>query len=89
MPTVRQRHMITETIEIERAIKSAARAWPEIADERAELLRRLIEAGATSIEAQNSERIALKRKAIIQNAGGFSGMWPDNWREELRNEWPE
>lgn len=81
--------MITETVAIERALTSAAQTWPELAGERAELLRRLIEVGATTLEAQNNELVAQRRRAIVKNAGGFGGAWPKNWRDELRNEWPE
>lgn len=75
--------MITETDEIARALDAAALRWPELADERAELIRRLI-AGAEGAEAeQERKRLELKREAILANAGGLEGVWPKNWRDEL------
>jgi hypothetical protein len=81
--------MITETDEIAAAIDAAAVRWPDIADERAELLRRLIIAAPAEEEVRREQAREAKRQAIRDNAGGFEGMWPDGWLEELRSEWPE
>jgi hypothetical protein len=81
--------MITESDSLARAIDDAARLWPEIKDERAELLRRLIERGIEAVEAEQNERLEARRKAIREAAGSLSGIWPANWREELRAGWPE
>jgi hypothetical protein len=56
---------------------------------RAELLRRLIAEAHTSIDARVNDRVEAKRKAILEGAGKLSGVWPANWREELRDDWPE
>jgi hypothetical protein len=89
MPTARARHMITETDEIAAALDAAALRWPDLADERAELLRKLIHSGLTDLNAQEERRIALKREAIRAAAGSMTGLWPEGWLEELRSEWPE
>jgi len=81
--------MITETDEIAGAIDAAAVLWPEDKKNRAELLRRLIAEAHTSIDARVNDRVAARRKAILEGAGKFEGMWPPNWREELRDDWPE
>jgi hypothetical protein len=81
--------MITETDEISQAIDAAALMWPDAKKNRAELLRRLIAEAHTSIDARVNDRVGAKRKAILEGAGKFSGMWPANWREELRDDWPE
>ncbi len=81
--------MITETDEIAGAIDAAALLWPEAKKNRAELLRRLIAEAHTSIDARVTDRVAARRKAILEGAGKFEGMWPPNWREELRDDWPE
>lgn len=81
--------MITETDEIAAAIDAAAVRWPEIADERAELLRRLIQSGVADLNNQDARRLALKREAIRASAGSMTGMWPAGWLDELRSEWAE
>jgi len=81
--------MITESDALAKAIDNAARLWPELADERAELLRRLLDRGIESVEAEQNERLEARRKAVMEVAGSLSGIWPENWREELRSGWPE
>jgi hypothetical protein len=81
--------MITESDALAKAIDDAARLWPEVKDERAELLRRLIERGIEAVEAEQNERLEARRKAVKEAAGSLSGIWPENWREEMRADWPE
>ncbi len=81
--------MITESDALAKAIDDAARLWPELADERAELLRRLLDRGIEAVEAEHNERLEARRKAVLEVAGSLSGIWPANWREELRAGWPE
>jgi hypothetical protein len=81
--------MITETDEIAAAIDAAAVRWPEIAKERAELIRRLVQTGLSDLKAQEAERVAAKREAIREAAGSMTGLWPAGWLEELRSEWPQ
>jgi hypothetical protein len=81
--------MITETEDIAQAIDAAALMWPDVKKNRAELLRRLIAEAHTSIDARVNDRVAARRKAILEGAGKLSGVWPANWREELRDDWPE
>lgn len=81
--------MITESDALAKAIDDAARLWPEDKDERAELLRRLIDRGIESVEAEFNEQIEARRKAVMEVAGSLSGIWPANWREEMRAGWPE
>ena len=81
--------MITESDALAKAIDEAARLWPEVKNERAELLRRLIERGIESVEAERNEIIEARRNTVLALAGSLSGVWPENWREELRAGWPE
>jgi hypothetical protein len=81
--------MITESDALAKAIDDAARLWPEVKDERAELLRRLIDRGIESVEAEFNKQIEARRKAVMEVAGSLSGIWPANWREEMRAGWPE
>lgn len=89
MPTTRPRHMITETPEIETAIDDAALAWPELADDRAALLRRLIAEGRDVAHAIWADRLSQRRAAIRESSGMFTGMWPADVVQQMRDEWPE
>lgn len=81
--------MVTETPEIERAIDAAARAWPDLRDDRAALLRRLIARGADEIGGASEERRRKRLAAIRETAGTFTGVFPPNAAAALRDEWPE
>jgi hypothetical protein len=80
--------MITESDALARALDEAARIWPECADERAELLRRLIDRGIQAVDAEFAEFVAERQKKVMELAGSMSGLWSENWREEFRSEWP-
>lgn len=81
--------MLTETDELGHALDAAAHIWPELGGNRGELLRRIVQVGSEMIEQRESERITRRRAAITSSAGTLSGLWPDGWRETMRNEWPE
>ena len=81
--------MITETDEVERAIDDAALAWPELAADRAALLRRLIAEGAEVAHGARAERSTQRRAAIRDTAGKFAGLWPADVVQQMRDEWPE
>lgn len=81
--------MITESDAIARGIDQAALIWPEFADERAELLRKILECGIESLAIERDKSLQARREAVSQIAGSMSGTWPNNWREEFRAEWPE
>ena len=83
MPTARPRHVLTETDELAAAIDAAATQYP--GDTRAELLRRLIRLGATTIN-RDQER---HRRNVVARAGRYPGMYPAGYLDGLRNEWPE
>jgi hypothetical protein len=89
MPTTRARHMITETHAIELMLDDAAGEWPALRDDRAGLVRRLIELGAETVHARNESRRAERRQAIRETSGMFDGMWPDDAVQRMRDEWPE
>ena len=86
MPTTLTRHAITETPQIAAMIDDAAAVWPGVS--RAELLRRLIEAG----HGQVAERRAADRRRrlamIHQVSGTMPGVWPPDAVESLSQEWP-
>ena len=80
--------MITESDQLAKALDHAATVYPDLRDERAELLRCLIERGIQSLESEYNEALEARRKAIREVAGSMSGVWPENYLEELRSEWP-
>ena len=88
MPTLRQRHAITETDDVARAIDMAAEAWPELRDDRAGLLRRIIALGAERLEESGAERTARRLAAIRMHAGALDGVYLDDEAQALREEWP-
>jgi hypothetical protein len=81
--------MITETDEIEKILDGAALVWPEIGDDRAALLRRVLARGAESIDPVAERAREQRRRAIRETAGMFTGMWPPGEAARLKQEWPE
>jgi hypothetical protein len=88
MPTTRPRHMITESDRIADALSVAETIWPELAHDRSALLRKILETGIDELQARVSQRRAARLAAVAESAGLFTDVWPANWREELRDEWP-
>ena len=80
--------MITETKQVAGAISNAAEIWPELASDRSALLRKIIEVGIQEIDSKVSRARAKRLQNISSVAGGLSGVWPKNWREDLGSEWP-
>lgn len=89
MPTTRPRVMITETDRIKTAIDLAAKRWPELSDDRAALLRKIVETGVQSLELEAQAKTAKRLSAIRSAAGSLTDVWPTNWRQEMADEWPE
>ena len=87
MPTTRPRFQVTETPEVERALKIAAAEWPDAS--RSELVTLLFERGARSIEGDKTEALERRRELIRANAGKFDDVYRPGYLEELREDWPE
>ena len=81
--------MITESDQLAEALDLAAKIYPDLRDERAELLRCLIERGIQSLDSEYTEKVESRKNAIREVAGSLSGVWPADWREQMRAEWPE
>ena len=81
--------MITESDQIAEAIELAAKLQPELKDDRADLLRYIIQRGIETLDNEKNEAAEARKKAIQEVAGSLSGLWPENWRELMRAEWPE
>lgn len=87
MPTTRPRFQVTETPEVEHALKLAERAWPELP--RAERAARLLRAGADAI-GDDLERDRLDRLGAIDFAAGSLGdAYEPGYLTTLRDDWPE
>lgn len=86
MPTSLPRHQITETPQIAHAIDLAASRWP--GESRSSLLRRLIQAGGSTIE-EEADDVALARRAAVEaSSGAFPGAFGADYLVELRKDWP-
>lgn len=80
--------MITETDEIRAAIDEAARLWPEAADNRAELVRRLLLRGTPSALEAEVRRRAQFLITLDEAAGSMRGVYPPDAARRLTEEWP-
>lgn len=87
MPTTRPRFQVTETAEIERALGIAARAWPGAS--RSELVTRLFQRGADSLEAEHESRRGERLRAVDFTAGRLDVAYEPGYLDGLRSEWPE
>jgi hypothetical protein len=80
--------MITETDEVARALRDAARQWPEDRDRPAKLLLDLVREGHRAIAADLDRATADRRAAIERTAGALTGTYSPGYLEELRGDWP-
>jgi hypothetical protein len=80
--------MVTESDDLARTLDSAALLWPELANDRAALLRKILEVGSQAILASQSLERQQKLAAISQVRGSLPGIW-DGFREEQLSSWPE
>ena len=87
MPTTKARHSITETAEIAEALDDAALVWPELREDRAALLRKLVEAGHQSVSGARQK--GARSRMIRDSAGVATGVYPPNAAARLKSEWDE
>jgi hypothetical protein len=80
--------MITETDELATALNRAAILWPELAGQRALLLRKILEVGIESIDKDTAKLTDARLANIQKLAGSMNDVWPSNWQEELAEDWP-
>lgn len=80
--------MITESDQLSHALDLAANYWPEMAGERAALLRKVISLGISAVENESQTNHKIKLAALAEANAALSGMW-DGFREEQLAEWPD
>jgi hypothetical protein len=88
MPTTRPRHIITESDEVTRALDAAAARWPEDASSRARLLLRLVRAGHDHLASVENSAVEARLAAVVKHQGELTGMFPEGYLENLRDDWP-
>jgi hypothetical protein len=88
MPTSRPRHSITETEDVAAALTDAARRWPEDRDAPGRLLRRLLREGHRAIRHDRTDEVAKRRAGVESSAGVLTGMYPESYLTDLREDWP-
>lgn len=89
MPTIRNRYTITETDEVTRALKEAAKRWPAESAAPSRLLLRLVEEGYRALRENQREQTDRRRAAVLRTSGTLTGVYPDRYLDRLRDEWPE
>ncbi len=75
--------MLTETDDIARAIDAVSALYP--GETRTEILRRLVRLGAETMAQQKDWR----RHNVSASAGHFPGLYPPDYLDDLRQDWPE
>ncbi|HVD39012.1 MAG TPA: hypothetical protein VNC15_09295 [Solirubrobacterales bacterium] len=84
MPTTRPRYTLTDTGALRQQLDEAQQRWPDVED-RKDLLLRLAAAGQKAIRGEAEKR----KRAIAETAGAFTGVYPPDALERLREDWPE
>jgi hypothetical protein len=81
--------MITESDDLSLALDRAAALWPELADNRTALLRRILEQGMLVMNTRASERLATRATTIAEIEREFDDLWPEGWLDQMKSEWPD
>jgi hypothetical protein len=89
MPTILPRTQITHTPPIQHALDIAQREWPEDGQQPGMLLSRLAIKAADDLETAQQQRRAVRRARLLTAAGRFTGAYPADYLDELRQGWPQ
>ena len=88
MPTSRRRHTITESDEIARALRDAARRWPADRDSPRALLERLVAEGHRVLTDRGDVCARERREAVQRTRGALTGAYEADYLDRLRDDWP-
>jgi len=88
MPTTRPRHLITESEQVAQALDDAARRWPGDCGNRAKLLLHLVEEGHRAVVGQQENEVRERRNAVSRTSGALTGLFGEDYLNELREDWP-
>ncbi|WP_395245515.1 hypothetical protein ACGGZK_06800 [Agromyces sp. MMS24-K17] len=87
MPTIRPRFQVTETPDVERALRLAAQVWPGVP--RPELVNRLFGVAADRLGEVAHGAEQERSRAVDLTAGAFDAVYEPGYLAALRAEWPE
>jgi len=88
VPTTRPRHYVTETDDLAAALDAAELRWPGLS--RSQLLVRLALSAGDAERVAEQERRDRRLAALDRiNAGAFAALYPPDYLERLREDWPE
>ncbi len=79
--------MVTETDRVAQALDIAAEHWPAERNSRGRLLLRLIEEGRRALHDQPERIAATRRGAVADTSGALTGVYPENYLTQLREDW--
>ena len=85
-PTV---FVIEETSELAVVLDKSSLLWPELEGQRTQLLHKILEAGIREVERMPLKFASNRIAAVRSLAGSMADVWPENWREELSEDWPK
>jgi len=86
VPTTLPRHAITETPRVAAMLDDAEAVWPGVS--RADLLRRLLEAGHAHVTDKRTADRRRRLTVIAQVSGSMPDVWPADAAQGLKDEWP-
>ena len=88
MPTKRPRHTITESDRLKNALRLASELHPELADNKTDLVREILNLGIESLERKDAETKVSRQQALKIIAGTLPNIWPADNKKERLAEWP-
>lgn len=89
MSTNRTVHVIPETEQIAFAISVAARRWPEFASHPEILLGKILDVGLEELDKQSPSPSNNRIEVSVEIDGIENVIWPADWRDVLREDWPD
>jgi len=88
MTSKKPRYVIAESDSLSRGLSIAGQRWPEIREDKAALIQKLLETGTRGVENELARR-QTERMRQIQKVAGSMDVWPSNWRQETDSQWPQ